>query len=478
MDVSVVASTILEKRTQLEPLFVVHGQKGLKVIFELISEANKTSVDIGSMLNIVGRIEDEAVYYDVVLLKDQLGITTFNPDDTRPLIGTFLAASCTKAFGLYSKSELKNVSDKIKGMDSGNLEKPIVQGFLSHVAKAFVISHEERRLVLFREIESYASEIIDFPENFTIYSKLETSLSSLMEIDNRIYEISPLQRIEEEHQNLFELLRSIAVTLHNEGKGFSGASPKYFLALQKKYFPSISESSDQYVEDTAFFKDKYKRKSIMLMVYFFLVIAFCLPNAVSNFKSWYTTDYGENRGVLVVKKITTHQGDILKAGDAIWSINGLTKPSLDEFRDELVKTEAESVGITVNRDGRLKVVDVPVFDTESGGRMVGVSFYETSIQNKLSMAFFAVLVAYFIVLILGYFLPIFGIISQTVVWIFSAAALLLILANTTRILEGILGGHPLWAGFMLLCGAVLAYSTYAGFPIIRKWKSTIFNVKK
>jgi hypothetical protein len=93
------------------------------------------------------------------------------------------------------------------------------------------------------------------------------------------------------------------------------------------------------------------------------------------------------------------------------------------------------------------------------------------------MAFFFVVVAFFVVLILGYFLPIFGIISQTVVWIFSAAVLLLILANTTRILEGLFGGHPIWASFMLLCAAAVAFSCYFGFPMILKWKGVIFTGK-
>ena len=472
MDVHKLVTLLIEKREDLQVQFSSGEQFGVKLIFDLLELSSTRDADVCELIDIVSQINDEAVYYDIILLEEQLGLERFEPDVTRQLIGTLFSAVADQAFGVFSKNELAVVQQKIQKIDRTVTGLDIVQGFLLHIAKVYLHSNQQKRVALLKSIDKCCTDIDDFPENFLAHRNLEKLLCELTQIDNAIESIWHLEPIEKDHQMLFDILRSTAVSSHNEGKGFSGSLPKYLLNLQNLYLPDICKSSERYAEDKDFFRETYHKKSIINILIIAVCLVLFLPRFAELSYSWHVTDFSGNKDLLVIKNVLVEDGDLMK-GDVVWRAGNILKPDLVKLVEVVTDYKAELLPVTVSRGGKLIDLSIPILMSDSRGKRIGITGYKTSMLNKMSVVWFSLFLIYGLILCISSYFPFVGIIEQTLVPVFSVVTFIYMLANIKLIVLGLAGGSPVWGGFMLLFTCWIGYSSYKSIPVFLKWKYSI-----
>ena len=470
MDALTLGKALIERRLSLGSYFESPDQKGLFVLFALFEASQKQTSSLGELLTLANTIEDRAVFYDVNLLRDEIGISGFRAEETRPLISYFLSVCIELAFGARSRPDrLHQVSEEISNVDQALTSSEIGQAFLSWAANAMFTANNGQRQTLIDEICKHCEEMHTFSENFLLYPKLESSIAALTDIDSRITSLAPVPQVESEHRQLFDLLRSIGVSLHNTGK-VSRAVPDLICRLLEKYFPTIVEASPQHKDDAAFLRKRNLKELLFTIAILVFILVVGLPGALNNAYSWYVTEFGDNRGTLVVKRVHS-QTSAIQSGDAILGAEGLLRPSLNELRGLIESSAGESIRMSVSKEERLVEVELPIELSDSGQKMLGLSFYNAPLTNKMWLVWFVVAVTYFGLLLVGNFSPKVGLVCQTLIPIFLLSTLAIFAPFLPRIAAGLTDGRFVWSLFMLLAFSLTAYQAYRSVPVLGKWKA-------
>lgn len=477
MDSQRVSELLITRREDFSKAFPSGGnaitQTGLGCLYQILDLCESGLQSLPDLFPFLQRLEEKSVYYDLILLKEELDFNECSHEDVAEVIKSFFLASSNVAYGLYSNSDVAQIAKEADANKAVAQEYRFVDIFLLYIAYAFVNKHNETRVTLQKDIAAIIENINAFPENFFYYRRLDKKLASLNEIDSNIMKMGDLERLKSERVYICYGIHNAGVELLNDGRGLRGAVPRHLAKLNRRYFPEIVANEPKFGEEEALIKKAGFRGHMITLAMTVFMLAFIVGPGTENLKSWYYSYVNADSGLLVIKNVGESAGTLLQPGDTILSVNSISRPNLETFREAVQDTKAPIVNLAIDRNGKLLNFDMPYYTDGLGQQRIGVTFYDSAGKKLVWAALFFFVLCFYFVLAAGYWLPYVGIIQPTLALAFCITLLPFVMYLLPFEISSSLSGFSFY-NLLFWIGLVCVFLVIKnGFGLLKQWANYI-----
>jgi hypothetical protein len=137
------------------------------------------------------------------------------------------------------------------------------------------------------------------------------------------------------------------------------------------------------------------------------------PVYLSSVERLYASHFGDYAGFLIVSSVRPQAAEYFEVGDAVLVVEGVVRPSLEEFRARVAASEDDVLTLEIARGRSSLTQMVPVVRQADGGGRLGVSFQQVTLQTYVAVLSISIFLLHLAATIARYWSPLVGVIEAT-----------------------------------------------------------------